>query len=80
MRFTLNAEQWKNKLRHQSTERLQQRLKDEIETIKFLESIYMTGAPNNCYCSQQLIDEAYKDTQSLYQLTSALHSLLAERE
>jgi hypothetical protein len=75
MAYTID--QWKDLLKNQKVEFLQQRLKDEEESIKFLESIYMTGGENNIY-SEKFQKAAYQERQESCQLTSAIHSLLRE--
>jgi hypothetical protein len=77
MSYTID--QWKKLLENQNIEYLQQRLNDEKENIKFLESIYMTGGENNYY-SKKFQNAAYEERQELCQLTSAIHSLLREKQ
>lgn len=74
----MNIEEWKKLLKHQKTETLQARLKDELESIKFLESIYETGG-NNSYFSKEFKKAALREREEICQLTSAIHSLIRER-
>ena len=70
---------WKDLLKDQPDDRIKTRLDDTLKDIKFLESIYMTGG-TNAYYSQQFKDAAYTERQALCQLSSALHSILADKK
>lgn len=71
-------ETWKEILKDKSISIIQKRLELELESIKFLESIYETGGENSFY-SDEFKLAAHKERQDICQLTSACYSLLRER-
>lgn len=75
----MKIQQYKEQFSKLNTEKLNERLKDCREFIDFLESIYITGGANNFY-SKEFSDAAYKERQQFCEISSAIHSLLRERE
>lgn len=69
---------WEEFFKNRPTDAIQRCLKDTLESIAFLESIYITGGANNFY-SKQFADAAYNERQALCQLSSACYSILRER-
>jgi hypothetical protein len=70
---------WKERMRPHSAGFQENRLASALEQIKFLESIYITGAENNHY-SKEFSAAALAERNTLCQLTSALYALKRERE
>lgn len=75
----MNIDQYKNLLENKSIDFIRGRLKDVLEQIQFLESIYMTGGENNVF-SKEFSNSAYKERQELCQLSSALYSIIRDKE
>ena len=77
MKFTIAncTEFFKDK----STDMLKHRLESVTSEIKLLENIYMTCGKAHWF-SKEFNECAYSERQSLCQLSSALHSMLRERE
>lgn len=71
-------EQWYLELQNKSNKVILLFLEDTLKEIEFLESIYITGEPNNVF-SKQFSDCAYNERQSLCQLSSALYKIKRER-
>lgn len=72
------VEQWISELSNKSDKMILDVLKETLNQIEFLESIYITGRQNNVF-SKQLNDSAYIERQSLSQLSSALHYIKKQR-
>jgi len=70
--------QYKKQMEDFPKEGLEKCLKNTLEKIKFLESIYMTGG-KNYYYSEYFRDTAHRERQELCQLSSACYSLLREQ-
>lgn len=74
-----DIEYWKEILNKFPDTRLQSRRFDVLADIDFLESIYMTGGKYNHF-GQAFKDAAYNERQELCQLSSAIYSVIRERE
>lgn len=74
-----NIEQWEAILKDLPKERIEARLKDTLEDIAILESIYMTGGKLNHF-SDTFKDAAYIERQALCQLSSACYELIRKAE
>ena len=74
----MNIEEYKKLLNNKSDEIISQRLKDTLEDIKFLESIYM-GEGNWYHLSETFRDAAHRERQELCQLSSACYSIIRDR-
>lgn len=74
----LNIDKWKEILKDYQTVFLEQALKIVLEKIKLLESIYQVQG-ENYYYSEEFNDQAYIERQALCQYSSALFSMLRER-
>jgi len=78
MRRKMNIEEYKKLLSNKSDDHISQRLRDTLEDIKFLESIYM-GEGNWYHLSETFRDAAHRERQELCQLSSACHSIIRDR-
>jgi hypothetical protein len=70
---------WISELSNKSDKMILALLEETIKEIDFLESIYITGKPNNVF-SKQFNDAAYNERQALCQLSSALYHIKRERK
>lgn len=71
-------EQWKEILKNIPKNKLELKLKDTLNDIKFLESIYMTGGEFSHF-NEPFKNAAYNERQSLCQLSSALYELIRNK-
>ena len=74
-----SCDEWKNLLKNENTELLKRRLNQILEHIRFLETIYMYDGVNHHF-SEGFGDAANKERQDMCQLSSAMYSLLKERQ
>ncbi len=79
MKTKMTIEKWKEILSANDTPKVESRLKDVLDCIKFLESIYMTGGENHFY-SESFSDAAYNEREQLCLLSSACYSVLRDRK